>query len=262
MDGQTERPAPRSILRRAWPLLLIVAVTAIAYLTGLHRHLSFDALVESRERLRDWVALHGIVSPILFVLVYVLFVALSLPGALLLTIMSGFLFGVLLGGIAATIGATIGATLLFIAASTSLGEGLRHRAGPWLERFRQGFRENATSYLLFLRLVPVFPFWLVNLAPALLGVDLRTFVWTTAVGILPGTFAYAFAGAGLDSVVAAHKAARDACIAAGNTACDMTISPSQLVTREFVLALAALGCVALLPVLIKRFRRPRAGGGR
>ncbi|MBX9740561.1 MAG: TVP38/TMEM64 family protein [Beijerinckiaceae bacterium] len=260
MDDRRNPPAARSGWRRAWPLLLIVAVTAAAYLSGVHRYLSFEALVESRERLREWVTLHYFASLFAFVGAYIVFVALSLPGALLLTIMSGFLYGVIVGGVATTIGATIGATLLFLAASTSLGEGLRSRAGPWLERFREGFQKDATSYLLFLRLVPVFPFWLVNLAPALLGVNVRTFVWTTAVGIVPGTFAYAFAGAGLDSVVAAHRAAKDACMAAGAAACDMQISPGQLVTRELVLALAALGCVALLPVLIKRFRRPRPDG--
>ena len=245
--------------RRALPLLVIVTISAVVYLTGLHRYLSLDALVDSREWLRDFVHAHYALSLLIFAGAYALFVALSVPGALLLTVMGGFLFGVIVGGLLTVFAATLGATLLFLAASTGLGEGLRDRAGPWLEKFRDGFQKDATSYMLFLRLVPVFPFWLVNLAPALLGVKLKTFVWTTALGILPGTFAYAFAGAGLDSVVLAQKEAIDACIAAGRTSCDMHVSPGQLVTRELVYAFAALGVVALIPVVIKRIRGSREG---
>ena len=120
--------------------------------------------------------------------------------------------------------------------------------------------QDAASYLLFLRLVPAFPFWLVNLAPALLGVPLRTFVWTTAVGIIPGTFAYSFAGAGLDSIAAAQKQAFLACVATGATDCKAHIYLHQLVTKELVLAFAALGVVALIPVVIKRWRARRTAG--
>lgn len=245
-------------LRRALPLLAILLLTVGVYLSGIHKYLSLQTLVDSRESLRDWVVQHHASALALFALSYALLVALSIPGALLLTIMAGFLFGAVIGGMVTVVAATLGATLLFLAARTSLGEGLRGRAGPWLEKFRAGFQEDATSYLLFLRLVPVFPFWLVNLAPALLGVDLVTFIWTTAVGILPGTFAYAFAGAGLDSVAVAQKAALDACVAAGQSPCEMHLNASQLVTRELIFALVALGLVALAPILVKRWRR-RAG---
>lgn len=256
MIGRREQTGNR--LRRWLPLIVIVALSLGAYLSGIHRYLSFQSLLDSREQLRVWVTNHHLATLALFMLTYAAFVALSLPGALLLTLMAGFLFGAVLGGIVTVIAATVGATLIFLAARSSFGEGLRGRAGPWLEKFRKGFQEDATSYLLFLRLVPAFPFWLVNLAPALLGVDARTFVWTTFVGIMPGTFAYAFAGAGLDSIALAHKTAVDACLAAGGTACDMPIRASQLVTREVIFAFAALGLVALVPVLIKHLRRRKA----
>ncbi len=125
-----------------------------------------------------------------FVALYAAVVALSLPGGAVLTMAGGFLFGWLLGGLASIVGATIGASIVFLIARSALGEFLAARAGPWLSRFRQGFQDDAFSYLLFLRLVPIFPFWLVNLAPALLGVGFVTYVATTFLGIIPGTFAY------------------------------------------------------------------------
>ena len=113
----------------------------------------------------------------------------------------------------AAINATVGATIIFLIAKTSLGEPMAARAGPWLGKLRAGFQENALNYLLFLRLVPLFPFWLVNLAPGLLGVRLPTYLLGTFVGIIPGTFAFAFAGVGLDSVIEAQRAAYQACLA-------------------------------------------------
>jgi uncharacterized membrane protein YdjX (TVP38/TMEM64 family) len=181
-------------------------------------------------------------------------VAFSLPGALLLTIAGGFLFGGLVGGSVTVFSATAGAALIFLAARSSLGVMLRNRAGPSLAKFREGFERDAASYLLFLRLVPLFPFWLVNLAPALLSVPFKTFVWTTFVGIMPGTFAYSFAGAGLDSVAAAQKQAFDACVASGAKDCKAHIYLNQLVTKEMIIAFAALGFVALIPVLLRRWR--------
>ena len=117
-------------------------------------------------------------------------VALSLPGGAVLTLAGGFLFGWFIGGVASIIGATIGATIVFLIARSTIGDALAARAGPFLSRFRQGFQQDAFSYLLFLRLVPIFPFWLVNLAPGLLGVGFGTYVATTLLGIVPGTFAY------------------------------------------------------------------------
>jgi uncharacterized membrane protein YdjX (TVP38/TMEM64 family) len=112
-----------------------------------------------------------------------------LPGAAVLTLAGRFLFGWFWGGLASMIAATIGAVLVFLIARTALGEPLAARAGPWLAKLRQGFQEGAFNYLLFLRLVPIFPFWLVNLAPALLGVSFWTYTLATIIGIIPGSFA-------------------------------------------------------------------------
>ena len=125
---------------------------------------------------------------------------------------------------------------------------LSARAGPWLAKLSDGFKKDALSYLLFLRLVPAFPFWFVNMAPAVLGVPLKTYVIGTFFGIIPATFAFASAGAGLDSVVAAAKAEYAACVAAkGAGVCKLNIHASSLVTKELMLALLLLGLVALIP---------------
>jgi uncharacterized membrane protein YdjX (TVP38/TMEM64 family) len=144
-------------------------------------------------------------------------------------------------------------------ARTALGEPLLRRAGPKAAKLAEGFRADALSYLLFLRLVPAFPFFLVNLVPAFAGVKLSTFVVATALGIIPGGTVYAFAGTGLDSVIAAQQRAYDACMAAGRADCHLTFNAQGILTPELIGALVALGVLALVPVVVKRLRaRSRA----
>jgi uncharacterized membrane protein YdjX (TVP38/TMEM64 family) len=167
------------------------------------------------------------------------------------------LFGIVLGGIAAMAGATMGAICVFLIARSALGELLVRRAGPVADKLMQGFRADAFSYLLFLRLVPVFPFWLVNLVPALCGVRLGTFAAATVLGILPATFAFASLGAGLDSVIAAQHHAYRSCQAAGRSDCRLTLDVDTVLTPELLAALVALALLALLPVMIRRLRARR-----
>jgi uncharacterized membrane protein YdjX (TVP38/TMEM64 family) len=261
MRGRRPRPLVRFV-----PLAILAGATVVVFATGTHRYFKLESLNAHRDALQAFVAAQEAKALILYVVVYVAAVALSVPGAVFLTVFGGFLFGGLMAGMATLVAATLGAVIVFMIASTSLGDVLARRAGPRLERIVCGFRQDAFAYLLFLRLVPVFPFWLVNLAPALVGVPLRTFALATLVGIVPGTFAFAFAGEGLDSVLAAHKAAQEACLAAGGVDCYTKISPRALVTPKLLIALAALGVVALIPVVVRRwYGRPAdrvAAGGR
>lgn len=240
--------------RRFFPIGLLGAGMAGAYAAGLHRHISFDALVTHRDALRALVDQHYAAALLAYAGVYIAAVALSLPGGLLLTISGGFLFGWLVGGLTAVLSATLGACLVFIIARSSIGEALAARAGPSLTRLADGFKRDAISYMLFLRLVPAFPFWLVNLAAALLGVPLGIFAATTLIGILPATFAFAVAGSGLDSAIAAQGAALEACLATGRTDCPRGFNPRALATPELIAAFVALGFVALIPVLVRRLR--------
>jgi uncharacterized membrane protein YdjX (TVP38/TMEM64 family) len=123
-----------------------------------------------------------------------------------------------------------------------------------MAKLAHGFQADAFNYLLFLRLVPAFPFFLVNLAPAFLGVRTRTFIVTTFLGILPGTFAYAFFGAGLDSAFGAQESAYRACLAAGAQPCELAFDARAALTPQLLLAFAALGVLALLPVALRRWR--------
>jgi uncharacterized membrane protein YdjX (TVP38/TMEM64 family) len=245
--------------KRLWPLLLLLAATGFAFAMGWHRLLSLQRLVESRDALRASIEGRTVLAILAFMAVYAATVALSLPGAAVLTVTGGFLFGWFWGGVASMVAATVGAVIVFLIARSALGEPLAARAGPWLSKLRQGFQEDGFSYLLFLRLVPIFPFWLVNLAPALLGVGLGTYVLATVFGIIPGSFAYSIAGKGLDSVIVAQQAAHQSCLAKmGSDAeelCPYVLEPGVLVTPGLVAGLVALGLVALIPIAVKRLRR-------
>jgi uncharacterized membrane protein YdjX (TVP38/TMEM64 family) len=254
--SHAETPStPKPLLRRLLLPAVVAVLMAVVYAFNLHHYLSLQAIAENRKALGDFTSENLLLALLTFMAVYIAAVALSLPGASVLTILGGLLFGWLVGGIATVISATLGAIALYSVVKTSLGEGLAKKAGPFLAKISDGFSKDAFNYLLFLRLVPAFPFWLVNIAPALANVKLRTFASATALGIIPGTFAFAFVGSGLDSVIAAQQQAHAACVAEkGADACPFELSVSSLITTELLLAFAALGVVALIPVLIKRLR--------
>ena len=246
-------------VRRFAPLMLIVVAAVFIYIMGWHQYLSLSKLAENRDMLRQFVGSNLVTAVLIYAGIYIAIVAFSLPGGAAATVSGGFLFGWLLGGTVTIFAATIGATLLFLAARTSLGDMLREKAGSAVRKLSDGFKENAFNYMLFLRLVPAFPFWLVNLAPAFLGVPLKTFVSATFIGIIPGTFAFSFVGAGFDSVIAAQQATYDSCvIEKGKDACTFSIDVGSLITPQLLFAFAALGLVALLPVIVQKLRNRHA----
>ncbi len=205
----------RGFVRRILPLAAIIVFVGAVYL--VRGGASIESLVRHRAAIDEFVASHRLLAVLSYMGLYIVTVALSVPAAVFLTVTGGFLFGLVLGTSAAVISATIGATLIFLAARTALGEPLLRRAGPRANQLAQGFRDDAFSYLLFLRLVPAFPFFLVNLVPAFAGVRLGPFIAATAIGIIPGAIVFALAGVGLDSMIAAQKNSYDQCIAARGT---------------------------------------------
>ncbi|HUG62030.1 MAG TPA: VTT domain-containing protein [Methylomirabilota bacterium] len=244
-------PTVRGRLLSFLPMIVIVLVGVGIVASGLHRHLSLDAFLAQRAALAGAVEANWPVALLAMGALYAAAVALSLPVGLALSLASGFLFGPLVGGVLVAVSATLGATALFLLARSSVGEVLRVRAGPKLQTFSHGFREDAFNYLLFLRLVPVAPFWLVNLAPALLGVSTPVYVAATALGILPATFTFTTLGAGLDSVIAAQEAANVGCV---GDACRIHLEIHTLVTTELLVGFSALGVLSLAPVAVKRWR--------
>ena len=220
---------PRAPLSRWLPLLVIAAAMLLVLAMGWHRAITLENIVAWRDRFHVVLNAHPVLSVLVYVLIYVVVATLSLPGGLVLTLSGGLLFGTVVGGIAAIVGATAGATLVFLIARAAIADAklgdLAGRVG-WLpgvsgqleklrkldtrfEQMKAGFQTNAMSYLLFLRLVPAFPFWAVNLVAAILGVPLKTYVVGTFFGIIPATMAFASLGAGLDSVVAAAEVEHD-----------------------------------------------------
>jgi uncharacterized membrane protein YdjX (TVP38/TMEM64 family) len=251
-----------SSLKRWLPLIGLVAAAVLARVMGWDQYLSFKTIGLNYDSLQTFIAGNFLAAIGLYMLIYIAVVALSLPGGLLMTLSGGLLFGWKIGAPATVVAATIGATLIFLIAKTSFGESLAAKAGPWIGKLKDGFNENALSYLLFLRLVPAFPFVVVNLAPALLGVPLRTYVLGTFLGIIPGTTAFSVAGAGLGSVVTSQNEIYKACLASnpggGDAACPYTIDTSAIVTPELLAAFALLGIVALIPIALKRWSPSRA----
>lgn len=262
MEQNDAAPQASGNLKKYLPLAVLGLMIVLVFSMGWHKYLSLSQIAEHREALRGFVDGNFILAIAAYMAVYIVVVALSVPGGALLTITGGFLFGWLVGGFVTVIGATIGATVVFLIAKTSLGETLAAKAGPWMAKLSEGFQNDAMNYLLFLRLVPAFPFWLVNLAPALLGVPLATFAIATFIGIIPGTFAFSFLGAGLDSIIDKQRATYQACLdaqaqAAAQTECSFTLNPGSLLTPELLAAFAALGVVAIIPVILKKLRARR-----
>lgn len=209
---------------------------------GGHRYVTFAALADNREWLGAAVTRAGAKAALAFILAYAGLVALSVPGATLLTITGGFLFGPWLGAAYTVIGATLGATVVFLAARAGL-TGLLARAGPWMSRFEAGFRDNGLNYLLVLRLIPIFPFWLVNLVAGAVGLRLWIYLLGTFIGIMPVTFIYASLGNGFGTLVEQGRAP------------DLAI----LFRPSVFLPILGLAALALLPVAYKRWRA-RTGG--
>lgn len=240
-DGAARPAANAAVAKRFLPLAILAVLVASIFALDLHHYLTFSALQEHRHLLLAYVEGNALQAVAVFVLVYAASTAASLPGAAILSIAGGFLFGALAGTLAVVVGATTGAVVVFLIAKSALGDSLRKRTGGALKSMERGFQENALSYLLFLRLVPVFPFFLVNLVSAFLGVSLRTYVIATSVGIIPGSFVFAITGAGLGSVFDSAE----------------SFSPASVLTTEVVVALVGLSLLSLTPILYKKVRGRR-----
>ena len=242
-------------LKRWLPLIGLVGAVIAAFASGVHKHLSLTAFAENRDFLTHFVSENLLLAVLAYLGIYALATTLSLPGGALLTLVGGFLFGWLIAGSLTVFAATAGAVFVFMIARSSLGAFLTQKAGPFVQKLADGFNDDAFNYMMFLRLVPIFPFWLVNIAPALFNVKMRTYIITTFIGIIPGTFAIALLGSGLGSVIDKQKAIFDTCVAQkGAENCTFNVEVSSLITPQLLAAFAALGVVSLIPVAIKRWK--------
>lgn len=217
-------------------LIFMAAVFIVVVSSDLHHMLTFEYLKANHDILLSWVSQHQITGVITYLITYILVVLFSLPGATLMTLAGGFLFGAVWGGIFTVIGATTGAIAIFLIARTALGDLLQKQANQYIKKMQHGFLENELSYMFVLRLVPLFPFFAVNIAPAFLGVTLRAYTIATFFGIMPGTFIYTLAGSSLGDIFKRHE----------------SFEISAIFSTNIILALTGLALLSLLPVIYKK----------
>ena len=237
----TGRKSPLSVKRLA-PAAILLAGLAAFFALGLDRYLSLDTLKEHRVTMQSWVGENGFLAALVYIALYATAVAFSVPGATVLTVTGGFLYGPLLGTLYTVVGATAGSAAVFLAARYAFGDWLRTRAGPSIRRMETEFRENGVSYMLVLRLVPLFPFFLVNLVPAFLGISFRLYLACTLVGIIPGSFVYALVGDGAGAVLDQG----------GDLDLGIIFSPRVLAP---IIGLSVLSCIPLIYKKVRDRRR-------
>jgi uncharacterized membrane protein YdjX (TVP38/TMEM64 family) len=223
-------------MRRLLPLLVVIVLALLAWSSGVADLLDWEALARNQRELSAWVAGHPVLGGAGYVLLYGAVVSLSLPLGSLFSAAGGLLFGPIAGTLLAATAATAGASALFLAARWAIGSALAARGGPRLQALRRRLQHDGFHYLLAIRLIPLFPFWLVNLAAALCGIRLPTFVLATALGILPVTGIIAWTGSRLGQVLAAGPG----------------LSPGSLLTFPILAPLMALAALSLLPLLWRR----------
>lgn len=240
-----EQQAKKPSLMRLLPLLVLLAASIAAFASGLGDYLSFEMLKENRDTVMAWYSENTVLATLSYMLVYALVVALSLPGAVWVTLIGGFLLGTVKAAIIIVFAATLGALGIFLIARYALADFFHAKLGDKGRQMEEGFRENALSYLLVLRLVPLFPFWLVNLVPAFLGVKLRTYIIGTFFGIIPGTLVFASIGNGLGSVLDQGK----------------TPDLGIIFKANILIPLIGLAVLALIPVGYKWYQARNTRGG-
>ncbi|MEM9243549.1 MAG: TVP38/TMEM64 family protein [Pseudomonadota bacterium] len=228
-------------IKKIVPLAILIIALVLFFALELHRHINLQQLNLYQQQLYDWRDQYYALTVIVFMLIYIVATAISIPGAIILTLSGGFLFGLWLGTCYVVISATIGASIIFLASKTAFADMLSRKAGNTIKKLKQGFQNNALSYLLFLRLVPIFPFWLINIVPGLLNVPLRTFLIATFIGIIPGSFVYVSVGNGLSAVFARNE----------------TPDLSIIFHANILIPIIGLAILSLLPIVYKKIRQKK-----
>lgn len=244
------------------PLALIIVVSLAVTLGGAGRVFRLETILTYHTVLHDFVDRHELLSILAFTGLYVLAIALSLPTTMFFTISGGFLFGWFPGGLIAVFSKTVGSLALFLLARYSFSAFAGRKLGAKFSSIGESFREDSFFYMLFLRLQPVIPFWVVNLGAALFEVPLRRFVGATIIGITPAAFIFATAGAGVDGVVATRKQAFQQCQITVATDCTSTLEISDLLTPAIMAAIIAMAFLSLVPVAMKHWNKRRMAADR
>lgn len=225
-------------IKKILPLLIILGLSITAWMLDLHHYFSFETFKTHQKAFEEFIANHLVLSILIYAATYIAIVALSLPAATFMTLAGGFLFGQWIGVSVVVTSATVGACFFFLSARMASSDLLSKKAGGFATKMQKGFQENALSYLLTLRLIPLFPFVAVNLAAALFQIPLTTFALGTFFGIIPGSFVYVSMGVALQEVIQQPD-----------------FSPSIVLDPKIFLAFIGLGILSLFPVLYKRLKK-------
>lgn len=225
--------AKKGLRKKILLVVLLVACLVAVRASGIGGYLNVESLKAHKVAIHSYVNPHPVLSPLLYILVYIVAVALSIPGATVLTLAGGFLFGTIKTAICVNIGATAGSALVFLITRYLLGDWLQRRYRTQLERFNKEIADHGLNYLLTVRFIPVLPFFLINILAGLTRVRLGTFIWTTSVGILPGDLVYSYAGSQIDTIASTRD----------------ILSPNILV------ALILLALLSISPIIIGYVRR-------
>ncbi len=243
-------------MRLGWWLLAALALGfAATYALGLQRLVSLASLAQNHDVLEMLVARHMALAMLAYFAAYIAVAVFCIPGAAILTMVGGYLFGWLIGTPLTLFAATTGALITFKIVKTALGEPLARRAGPYVTGLIQGFRADAFSYLLFLRLVPAFPFFAINAVAGLARIDLRTFLSASVLGMIPGSLVFGFVGSGLAETLHNAILIHAACVAEKSEAlCAYDVGAISLVTPQLLAAFFGLGVLALIPVILRKWK--------
>ena len=224
------------------PIIVLILGIVIFFASGGHHYLSLEVIKNNYQSLIDFTTDNFITSCLIFSIAYILVVAFSIPGASVMTLVGGFLFGVYVGSVLVVFSATIGAVIVYLAVKSALGEILKNKAKGNIEKMRNGFENDAFNYLLSIRLVPIFPFFIINIACGMLGVKLRDFFWATFLGIIPGSVIYVWVGTGLGFAL---KQGED-------------LNLGIIFQPQFIVPIIALALLSLVPIIYKKYRGAKA----
>lgn len=227
-------------IKKFAPIFVIFTFSLLVWIFNLNHYFSFETLRAHHVYLKEFIETHLVMSLVIYITIYILFVALSLPAATFMTLIGGFLFGQWVGTTTVVLSATIGSSLLFISAKMASQDLINKKVEGFALKMQKGFQENALSYLLTLRLIPLFPFVAVNLAAALFQIPLRTFILGTFFGIIPGSFVYVSMGVAIQKVIQQPD-----------------FSPNLILDPKILLAFIGLGVLSLLPVLYNLLKKKR-----
>lgn len=224
------------MLKRYLPLAAILLAMGLTYFSGKLHYFTFDELRVHHAQIMNWVEANEYEASFYFILAYIVIVACSIPIAIFMTLLGGLLFTQPWATLYVDLGMTIGGCIVFLAARSALGDGLRAKVAKFIDKNEEGFENNAFAYLLFLRMVPIFPYWLINVAPAFMNVSFKTFLWGSFLGYLPVAFIFTQAGDGLNSVLEQSK----------------DLSLTTLLPLDSQIALLAVSLFALMLVIYQR----------